>query len=472
MHCRDRGADHRAALFRLNAGGARQRVGFGSVVGGVPHGRRHFLHGGRGFFQARGLLIRALREVHVAGGDFFGPDQHFLGGFFDPPDHRHGDFNERIDALDEGGQLARLACDRDPASQVALDGSRDDGLRLADCLAQLLREGELSGDVGSVFDDLERFVFRVQDRVVARLDPDLAAALGKILVLARVIFAPGELGPERPIGLAAGLHGVDEHAMVPAAQLLERVAHDGEEVGVGGPDRAVQIEFDHRLGLADGGELALAIGQAQHSFRHVDGVFDDFERLAAAVENGEVRGLDPHHLAVLGPSLILRRLGFTPAQLVPEQSVFRSIAHGLIDEHPVMLAAQFGARVARCLREILVAREDVAVQIELDDRQQPADGLDLATQIGPGPGIEPGPAQQRAECGERVPGHGGCGVVIKGPCRDPCTTFIVLIPEGLIRRDPNLGTRTAQCVTLREWSGSPRAHRGFSAAAAPMESTS
>ncbi len=279
-------------------------------------------------------------------------------------------------------------------------------MRLAHGFAKLRGEFQLRRDVGRVLDDLERFAFRIENRVVARLDPHLTPAFGDALVLSGVVFAERKLCPQRAVLGASALAGFDEHPVMLAAKLLQRIPHEAQEVGIGSADRAVEVEFDDGLRLADGGELALPVRLNEHLLCDIHRVLDDFEGPAAQVENGEVRRLDPDGSAVLGHALVLGGLGFSPAQFVPEGAVLRGIPDSGIDEIPVMHASQVRTGIARGLREVLVGREHVAVEVELDDRQPAADRLDLAPHIGQVAGTHPRTAQQQAAELERIPSHG------------------------------------------------------------------
>jgi hypothetical protein len=55
---------------------------------------------------------------------------------------------------------------------------------------------------------------------------------------------------------------VDEHAVVAADDLVQRIAHGAQEVLVGGDDRAVELELDHRLRAIDGGDGRLKVREA------------------------------------------------------------------------------------------------------------------------------------------------------------------------------------------------------------------
>ena len=78
--------------------------------------------------------------------------------------------------------------------------------------------------------DLLRLVGAVQDRIIGRLDPDLAAALGDPLVLAGLEFAAVEVGPERAVFGTAALLRRDEHRMMLALDFLQPVTERVEKV--------------------------------------------------------------------------------------------------------------------------------------------------------------------------------------------------------------------------------------------------
>ena len=68
----------------------------------------------------------------------------------------------------------------------------DDILSLLDRLLHDLAGLHLLGDVGGVFDDLERLAVEIQDQIVAGLDPDLLAAFADALVLRGIVFATAD----------------------------------------------------------------------------------------------------------------------------------------------------------------------------------------------------------------------------------------------------------------------------------------
>ena len=87
----------------------------------------------------------------------------------------------------------------------------------------------------------------VEDRVVARLHPDFLAAFADSLVLAGVEFAAAELLPEGAVFGALAIGRFDEHAVMLAAHLVERITKRFQEVFIGVNDLAIGGELDHRL---------------------------------------------------------------------------------------------------------------------------------------------------------------------------------------------------------------------------------
>ncbi len=195
-----------------------------------------------------------------------------------------------------------------------------------------------------------------------------------------------------------------------SAHFLERVAERIQKIGIGREHRAIERELQHRLRLADGGELAEPVGALEHLVRHVDRVLDDFARLSEAVENGVVSGLHPQRLAILALALVLRGLRFAPAQLRPELLVLRRIALVRVDEHAVMLPANLRELVAGRLEELPVRMEHVAIHVEMDDRRHTPDRRNVPLQV----------AHARDQRSERSPGP--CQRIVRHINQAPQTT--------------------------------------------------
>ena len=70
-----------------------------------------------------------------------------------------------------------------------------------------------------------------------------------------------------------------------ALDFVQCVAHSAQEVVVGRDDRAVHVELDHRLGLADRADLSGEVGVAQLLLGDVRGVLDHLEGLAVGIHD-------------------------------------------------------------------------------------------------------------------------------------------------------------------------------------------
>ncbi len=210
------------------------------------------------------------------------------------------------------------------------------------------------------------------------MDPDLATALGDALVFGGLELAAVQRSPELAIAMRTCLDRFDEHAVMPALDLGERIAHRGKEVRVRDPDRAVHVELDHRLRLADRVDLAVVVGGLELLLGHVGRELDDLERLAAVVEDRVVAGEDPDLAAALGVPLEFAGLELAAVQPRPEIAIRRAVAVGRRHEHAVMLALDLGECVAHRTEEVLVGGDDGAVHVELDHRLRTVDRGDLA----------------------------------------------------------------------------------------------
>ena len=77
--------------------------------------------------------------------------------------------------------------------------------------------------------------------------------------MAALEFTARHLVPQRAVLGALARGGIDQHAVMLAADLLERIAHHVEEILVGAEDSTVQAELGHGLRLADRQNLATII---------------------------------------------------------------------------------------------------------------------------------------------------------------------------------------------------------------------
>jgi hypothetical protein len=145
--------------------------------------------------------------------------------------------------------------------QVAFLRGLQHVLGLLDGAQQRHRRAHLRGHVGGVLDDLERLAVHVQDRVVGGLDPDFVVALADALVLAGLVLAVIEVGPERPVFGAFAHLARHEDRVVFAGDLLQPVSHRIQEIPVGRDDGSVHVELDHGLRFADGVHLGKRVAR-------------------------------------------------------------------------------------------------------------------------------------------------------------------------------------------------------------------
>ena len=267
---------------------------------------------------------------------------------------------------------------------LAVHVELDHGLRLADRLdlaGEIRVRQLLRADVGGELHHLERLAGVVEDRIVGGENPDFFPALAETLVLAGLEFAAAKLRPELAIGGTVALAGADEYSVMLALDLVEPVAQRGQEVLIGRDDGAVEIELDHRLGAADRGNLSGILEAANLACGDVGRELDDLHRLAGLVDDRIVGRLDPDLAAALAEPLVLGGLIFAATETCPELAIGRAAALFRHDEHAMVLAFDLVEPIADSVQEILVGREDGAVEIEFDDRLRLAECNDLSQSL-------------------------------------------------------------------------------------------
>ncbi|MNE37936.1 hypothetical protein D3C80_1318110 [compost metagenome] len=113
-------------------------------------------------------------------------------------------------------------------------------------LEQLALHLAMKADVAGELDHLAGFAVGREDRVIGRLDPQLAAVEREPVVFAGFVFTAAEALPQIAIGHAFGDARRAEDLVMAAANLRQAAAEQVEKVLVGGEDVALQIELDHR----------------------------------------------------------------------------------------------------------------------------------------------------------------------------------------------------------------------------------
>jgi hypothetical protein len=128
-------------------------------------------------------------------------------------------------------------------------------------------------------------------------------------------------------------------------------------------------------------KLTFIIGIAQLLCGDVGRKLDHLVRLAARVQQRIVGSLDPHRSPALGDSLELLGLIFAAAQRIPKLAIFSTVTTFLVDEHAVMLAADFLERISHRIEKIRVRGDDRPVEIELNDGLRPVQRIEFRVRI-------------------------------------------------------------------------------------------
>ena len=196
------------------------------------------------------------------------------------------------------------------------------------------------------------------------------------------MMAQGQLVPEMLIGRGLALVRLDEHAVVPAHDFGEGVAHGLQEQIIGREDVAVQIELDDGLHLGNGLQLAAGIVFLLLLLGDVGGVLDDFARLALAVEDRVVAGLQPHIFALAVDAAVASAVMQACCQALPELGVLGRASGFLIDKHAVVLADDLFGAIAHGAQKVVIGRQHMALQIELDHGLHLIECSQLALHVG------------------------------------------------------------------------------------------
>ena len=109
------------------------------------------------------------------------------------------------------------------------------------------------------FDHLGGLAGGIENGIVGSLDPHFPSAFADTLEFTRHILAAIQLRPELPVVGTLAVGFFDEHAVVLTLNLIQRVAQRLQEVVVRLGNRAIHLELDDSLRLADGGDLAVQL---------------------------------------------------------------------------------------------------------------------------------------------------------------------------------------------------------------------
>ncbi len=239
-----------------------------------------------------------------------------------------------------------------------------------DHLFEVKQKFGLFGDVGGELDHLDRFSDRVENRVVACLDPDFTTALADALELAGLEFALIKVLPEGLVFGRFAIVALDKHRVMLAADFIHTVAHHRQEVFIGLENMPLKVKLDHGLGCADGFEHALQKGTFVTAFGNIAGKFDDLEDLALVIKDRVIGRFKPQKLTVLAFAREGAAGKFARAKFFPEPLIFGRAHDFFGHEHGVMLTNDFFERVAHHILEIVIGPQDVSLCIEFNARHR------------------------------------------------------------------------------------------------------
>ncbi len=282
--------------------------------------------------------------------------------------------NDLVEGVPGGGAEVLVRCD-----DGAVDLELDDGLGAIESSelgasdeGGLLLEGDVRGDL----DDARGASLAVKDRVVGGAQPQLFAGLGDAPELTLLELAVCEGTPEVAVLLGSDELVAAEEAVMLADDLVERVPGGGAKVVVRRDDSAVDLELDDGLGAIEGGDLGAGNDGGLLLGGDVRGDLDDARRSPVAVKDRVVSGAQPELLSGLRDAAELALLKFAVSEGAPEAGVPVRGGHLVAAEEAVMLADDLVEGVAGGGAEVLVRRDDGAVDLELDDRQGAREGVE------------------------------------------------------------------------------------------------
>jgi hypothetical protein len=388
VHRLDRLGHGLGAGFGFLLRGLGQRVGVGGIagdgvdgIGQAVDGGIHLLDGGAQRLGADRHAVGALGNGGRGVGKAVGRGHHFADHLAQVGDH----------LADAAGQVVQrlAALDHDLAGQVAPGGALHRFQQAPDLGAVSLGLGchrhlqmHLLGNVDCIFDYFIWLAIQIHNRIISSLNPDCFSVIAETFITAAVKLATIQFLPEAFIFRTIGIFSFAKEVVMLAFNIVDGITHDIKEIIISAKHVSLHVEFNRRLGLGDGADLAFVLGVAHLVRRHVGGELDHLERRAVGVEDRVVGGVQPQFAAALGHPLVLAGLELAGAELVPEMRVGFGLDVVRIAEHAVMLALDLRQRITDGRQEIVVGVQDRAVEGELDDGLGLADGIDFPFELG------------------------------------------------------------------------------------------
>src|SRR5262249_236867 len=146
----------------------------------------------------------------------------------------------------------------------------------------------------------------------------LLAALAEAFVFSSLVLTAPQALPEAAILLAVAVSRLDEHAVMLALDLRQRVAERREELVIRRNDVPVHLEFDDRLRLADRLDLAFEVGRLQFAGRDIGGDLQHLVWPAGASDDRAIGRLQPDFAPAFADPLEFCRLVLPTLQRLPE----------------------------------------------------------------------------------------------------------------------------------------------------------
>ncbi len=157
-----------------------------------------------------------------------------------------------------------------------------------------------------------------------------------------------------------------------ADNFIESVSHGIKKILVCLKDNAVQVKLDHGLRFFHRVKDTLQNRTLNATRCNVGCKFDDLRRLSVFAKNRVVSRFKPYHLAIFAHTRHSTRREFTAAKLFPEFPVFFAITDFTRDKHRMMPTNNFLQRETHCFQEIIIGRQNLAINRKLDNSHRQA----------------------------------------------------------------------------------------------------
>ena len=222
-------------------------------------------------------------------------------------------------------------------------------------------------DIAGELDHFGRTAFRIQNRIVGRLKPDIAPIFSYALEFTGFDLSAGKVRPEVLVFLGLHMGRICEDAVMLALYLLQRVTDGRKKVFVGGDDCAVELEFNGGLRGVQRGKAAFSFDALFDPFCHIGGKFDHFANFSSLVTNWHIGRFDPDGLAGFRDAGKGLGHGRSRLQGLPEVPILRAFRKRRVDEDLVFLANDLIVLIAHQSTEGVIGIKYLTVRCKPDD---------------------------------------------------------------------------------------------------------